>query len=158
MTIEQLGSIGEFVAAIAVLLSLIYVGFQIRQNTAELRQAAFRDVFQSYSNNRRLIFAEADLADLLINAKEKSVSELSEVDRLRLDSFYAEQIWILVQLWAVRLTGSLQFSEASWHATLDVFLNDHDSVVFRDWWERYQSVFPEYFSAEFNHYLRSETS
>jgi len=37
MTIQDLGSIGELVAAIATLLTLIYLAIQIRQNTKQLR-------------------------------------------------------------------------------------------------------------------------
>ena len=33
MTLQDLGNIGEFVAAFGVIASLIYVGFQVRQNT-----------------------------------------------------------------------------------------------------------------------------
>ena len=33
MTLDQLGNIGEFSSAILLFISLIYVGFQIRQNT-----------------------------------------------------------------------------------------------------------------------------
>jgi hypothetical protein len=33
MSLEDLGNIGEFVAAAAVIVSLIYLAMQIRQNT-----------------------------------------------------------------------------------------------------------------------------
>ena len=35
MTLQDLGSIGEFIAAIATLVTLIYLAVQIRQNTAQ---------------------------------------------------------------------------------------------------------------------------
>ena len=38
MTLDDLGNLGEFVAAIGVVVSLIYLGRQIRQNTAHLSQ------------------------------------------------------------------------------------------------------------------------
>jgi len=38
MSLEDLGNIGEFVAAIGVVVSLIYLAVQIRQNTAQIRQ------------------------------------------------------------------------------------------------------------------------
>jgi len=37
MTLQDLGSIGELVGALAVLVSLVYLAFQIRQNTQALR-------------------------------------------------------------------------------------------------------------------------
>jgi hypothetical protein len=38
MSLEDLGNIGEFVAAVGVIISLIYLAVQIRQNTAQMRQ------------------------------------------------------------------------------------------------------------------------
>ena len=38
MTLEQLGNIGEFVAALATLVTLAYLAAQIRQNTAQQRR------------------------------------------------------------------------------------------------------------------------
>jgi hypothetical protein len=38
MTLEDLGNIGEFVAAIAVVVSLVYVAFQIRQSSHQISQ------------------------------------------------------------------------------------------------------------------------
>ena len=42
MTIQDLGSIGEFVAAIATLITLVYLAIQIRHNTRELRRGEER--------------------------------------------------------------------------------------------------------------------
>ena len=38
MTLEDLGNIGEFVAAIAVVVSLVYLAFQIRQGSRQIVQ------------------------------------------------------------------------------------------------------------------------
>ena len=38
MSITELGSLGEFVGAIGVVLTLVYLAHQIRQNTTQLEQ------------------------------------------------------------------------------------------------------------------------
>ena len=38
MTLEDLGNIGEFIAAIAVMVSLVYLAFQIRQGSRQIVQ------------------------------------------------------------------------------------------------------------------------
>lgn len=43
MNWDAIGAIAEVVGVIAVVLSLIYVGFQVRQNTAQLRQDNLRE-------------------------------------------------------------------------------------------------------------------
>ena len=47
MTIQDLGSIGEFVAALATVATLIYLAVQIRQNTRSLRANAYQDTVRS---------------------------------------------------------------------------------------------------------------
>ena len=48
MTLQDLGSIGEFVAAIATLATLVYLALQIRQNTREAQAASRNSVSQSF--------------------------------------------------------------------------------------------------------------
>ena len=42
MALEQLGNLGEFVAAIAVVVSIFYLAVQMRQNTATVEAAAYQ--------------------------------------------------------------------------------------------------------------------
>lgn len=44
MTIEQLGSLGEFIASLATLVTLVYLAVQIRSNTAALRTESRRSL------------------------------------------------------------------------------------------------------------------
>ena len=57
MTIQELGSIGEFVAAIATIATLTYLAVQIRQNTAQARATATQDVLNSHREMIRELFA-----------------------------------------------------------------------------------------------------
>ena len=40
-TLQDLGSLGEFVGAIGVVVSLVYLAQQMRQNTTSVRAASF---------------------------------------------------------------------------------------------------------------------
>ena len=42
MTLEDLGNIGEFLGAIGVIASLVYLAVQIRQNTRSVRSATYQ--------------------------------------------------------------------------------------------------------------------
>ena len=48
MTLQDLGSIGEFVAAVATLATLVYLALQIRQNTREAQATSRSSVSQSF--------------------------------------------------------------------------------------------------------------
>ena len=41
MSLEELGNIGEFVGAVGVVVSLVYLAYQIRQNTGALHSSAY---------------------------------------------------------------------------------------------------------------------
>jgi hypothetical protein len=49
MSIQDWGAIGEIVSAIGVLLTLIYLTTQIRQNTRQLRSEGHRGITDSYN-------------------------------------------------------------------------------------------------------------
>jgi hypothetical protein len=50
MTLEDLGNIGEFVAAVGVIVSLIYLAIQIRRNTGSVRAATFQNVSKAWQD------------------------------------------------------------------------------------------------------------
>ena len=53
-TLDDLGNVGEFIAALGVVISLLYLAFQIRQNTSQINQntkAAQATAFDSSITN-----------------------------------------------------------------------------------------------------------
>ena len=50
MDIMELGAIGELVGGVAVIGSMLYIGFQIRQSTALARASAQREINASFQN------------------------------------------------------------------------------------------------------------
>ncbi len=64
MTIQDLGSIGELVAAIATVATLAYLALQIRQNTTALRYSARQSQAQDYSSFIDLVLANPELTRL----------------------------------------------------------------------------------------------
>lgn len=55
MTIQDLGSVGELVAAIATVATLIYLALQIRQNTTSIRAASRLDVASGWRMHNRMM-------------------------------------------------------------------------------------------------------
>ena len=50
MSLEDLGNIGEFVAAIGVIISLIYLAVQIRQNTSAVATATYESTMTGFND------------------------------------------------------------------------------------------------------------
>jgi hypothetical protein len=64
MNWEAIGAVGEIVGAVAVILTLIYLAAQIRQNTNSVRAAAVDAAITHVSNVRETIFVNADIAEI----------------------------------------------------------------------------------------------
>ena len=64
MTIGQLGSVGEFIAAIATLATLIYLALQIRQTSQLLENAAHRGIQDDADRWRSYMVNNKDVAAL----------------------------------------------------------------------------------------------
>ena len=56
MTIQDLGSIGEFVGGLAVVVTLVYLAIQVRHNTAALRTASRQEIVSGFRAHNRLFF------------------------------------------------------------------------------------------------------
>jgi hypothetical protein len=81
MKLQELGNIGEFVGGVAVIISLIYVAMQIRQNTRSVRASTFQAVADSLSLFTAEIASDAELTR--IYAAGLSDDLLEQIDRQR---------------------------------------------------------------------------
>ena len=76
---QLLGNIGEFVGAILLFVSLIYIGIQIRQNT----RATAAEVYQSRALGAQDYFlhqaADPELADIFLRIEEGGTDEINKL-------------------------------------------------------------------------------
>jgi hypothetical protein len=87
MTIQDLGSIGELLAAIATIATLFYLAMQIRSNTSAVRSAAAQSVHEAFATWYRMLAADAPLA-ALVTSGLRDYSSLSEADKARFISTF----------------------------------------------------------------------
>lgn len=92
MTLQDLGSLGEFVGALVLVASLAYVALQIRQNTRSLRTASFQALMQSSAWENRLMAQDAAVAELYLRGLD-SYDELDSVDQWRFSGLMYNLIW-----------------------------------------------------------------
>ncbi len=55
MSISELGSLGEFIGSIAVLVTLVYLVFQLRQNTLSMRSQPRYFVLEALNADMRQV-------------------------------------------------------------------------------------------------------
>jgi hypothetical protein len=85
-TLQALGSIGEFIGALGVVISLVYLARQMIQNTTSVRAASFNSMVQ---NSIRLLehsFVDSEFAAFLHRA-ETDPSALAPAERVRWDAY-----------------------------------------------------------------------
>ena len=93
MTIFELGALGEFVGAIAVVGTLIYLAVQIRQNTSQIRDNvlslqvnAYQDLINRIADVNKLMISDGEWALIAVKAVENP-TELDSIELSRYMSF-----------------------------------------------------------------------
>lgn len=85
-TIQALGSLGEFVGALAVVTSLIYLARQMIQNTTSVRAASFNSMVQNSIRLLEHAFRDSEFADFLHRA-ESDPDSLTPAEVVRWDAY-----------------------------------------------------------------------
>ena len=149
--LEALGNIGDFIGGIAVVVTLIYLAVQVRQNTLQLRDSMklsriqARDVaFQSFSEFRSKVVSNADVAELYLSGLRDPAC-LEPRDRLRFN-LLAGELFYLLQTSLQRVTdlGGADVDETIRALGIESILRAPGMVK---WWTENRSEFqPEFAS------------
>ena len=91
MTIELLGNVGELLAAVATLATLVYLARQIQQANQIARWEAHRSSVVAYGEVTGRIFEDADTARVFRNGL-LDPDALDEVDRIRLHHVLSQTV------------------------------------------------------------------
>lgn len=138
MTIEQLGNIGEFVAAIATVITLIYLAFQLRQNTRALRATAFQSVVSEMGKNVEPLVNNADLAEIFIKGANHP-ENLSAAERIRVNSLYVATFRRLESVYVQYTLGTMnRDNKQGFEESIIPLLQ---SSYGKTWWKEAKSSF-----------------
>ena len=136
MNWEAIGAVGEVAGAIAVVVTLIYLGIQVRHsrtateaNTRSLdlqTMFAVQSVFGAYND---LIGQSPDLAALVVRG-DAALSDLAPAELLRYDAYQARRMNAVSLAYSVRERGDIP--EDFLGACVVAFLSTHGA---REWWD-----------------------
>ncbi len=82
MSLGDLANLGQIIGAIAVVISLFYVAYQIRQNTNAVRSATAQAVHEHFAKWYHLLAADGDLSQIAANGL-RDYASLSEQEKTR---------------------------------------------------------------------------
>lgn len=160
MNWDAVGAIGEIIGAVGVIVTLAYLGFQIRQNTTQLEQnertaiaAAVSVSATNYRENRRYIYASRDIAGIVLQGMSDPES-LDEIDRYRFRMIIQNTMDALWDLYSQ--TVITDFSPETWRTqgvglVRRVFTTDGGSWF----WMNYRNEYADEFRAEIDRILDS---
>ena len=138
MTFQELGSLGEFIAAIATLITLVYLAFQIQQNTKVSRAQLTKDLFLASRSALLDIAKDEDLARIAAESYVSTVSAKSigatEIDAVRRAEFFNSFFRLFELNFYLERQGLLEEPIAkSYNLVVRLFVKS-DSFV--EWWTR----------------------
>ncbi|HDY81915.1 MAG: hypothetical protein DRQ65_04260 [Gammaproteobacteria bacterium] len=89
MTIEQLGGLGEFIGAMAVVVSLIFIALEIRSNSRSTRLAALQTAMESSQRIIELPARDRDLSRVIRIGS-------NDPDSLTEDEYAQYRYWLIL--------------------------------------------------------------
>jgi hypothetical protein len=134
MTIQQLGSLGEFLAAIATLATLIYLALQIRRNTAIARATGTSEHTAALNQLNYVLSENPELCQIYFDGLAEPAS-LSSQEVPRFDMMIGAYLACLMQTYHLYSEGAL--GEGIWTHQLQQlkWLVRHPG--FKDHWYRW---------------------
>lgn len=114
MSLQDFTNLAEILASVVVIVSLIFVGYQIRQNTNQLQRDEHNSTMAQWSTIRMALVENRDVAEIWRSGLYGE-GELDATDQFRLETLLAEQIWAAYHVWERTKRGILKegtFQEA----------------------------------------------
>lgn len=134
MPLEQWSYAAQIVGTVGVILSLVFVGLQIRQNTATLQRNEHNSTMAQWTVIRMAIAQNRDIAELMSGGLEGAGS-LDAADQLRLEQMLAENAWAAFHIWDRTQRGV--FPKGTFEQTGGVlFANLLRTRRGGDWWQK----------------------
>jgi hypothetical protein len=134
MSPDLLSMLAQVVGTVGVIISLVFVGLQIRQNTGALQRNEHNSTMSQWTVIRMAIVENRDIAELMTGGLQGDL-ELDAADRLRMEHMLAEHAWASFHIWDRTRRGV--FPKGTFEATAGPYL----ATVLRTprggaWWNR----------------------
>lgn len=144
MQTERLRGILDFAGGVAVLIGLIFVGLELRQNTAAVEAASLQNQTDASTDFLLLIAANEDLARIWTDAT-KDPSQLSEIDSQRY-FFIGRSRWLRMQnAYLQWRRGTLTDEDWSFYSGLICDPDATGVILFTNTWGQHREQLTEGF-------------
>lgn len=149
MNWEAVGAIGEVIGAIGVILSLVYLGTQIRHSARQmgehsraLRVAAIDQVAASFSRFRDPLIRDREIAELWLRGT-RDYAGLDEVDKIRAGRLFQELFFAHQNVYSRFVEGAT--TEASWVDQKQAIAANLRNPGIQTWWREARAIYADDF-------------
>lgn len=148
ITFQDIGSLGELIGAIAVVITLIYLGSQIKQNTIAVKASAMQSVFVATSEVWRNWASDFDNTDKFFEIASKS--ERTPAERQFHLAFIMLTIRAQENMYFHMRLGTVDSNSVQLRTRLHAIFT-HPYGIYRNAWE--EGILDDYISSEFREYV-----
>src|SRR3954467_12534916 len=120
MNWDAIVALSQIIAAVGVILSLVFVGLQIKQNTRALQRAEHNSTMEQWTVIRQAIAQNRDIAELMTTGLQGERT-LDAADQLRLEQMLQENAWAAFHIWDRTQRGI--FPKGTFEATAGALLS-----------------------------------
>ncbi len=145
MNWEAIGAVGETLGAIAVLLSLLYLGMQIKQNTRSLKSAAYQAAIASMSDMARATGTDLQTARVVRIFLQEDMADLSEDEFMMATSYLTGLFRNFENFYYQHETGAME--DHLWVGMRNSMVGYHHMPNVRSWWDQRKSIYSPQFVA-----------
>jgi len=142
MSLNDLANLGQIIGALTVVISLIYVAFQIRQNTAAIRSATAQSVHEHFAGWYNAFACDGSLSQIAINGL-KDYGSLSETEKARFVALFMAFLSYGQNAFLKRRQGLL--SPSLWNGREQVLMNLIGAPGGKGLWKERAYLFGEEF-------------
>ena len=138
-SLSDWAAIAEIVGSIAVVISLLFVGYSIQRNTSELQTVQANDLYDALREIEIQVLTDPEISRIVMAAYQGQQDELSPLDRWRLDQYNAQTLSIWEQAQLANQNGTI--SKEEYEGWREYFLIIARQSIGRSGWERIKSWF-----------------
>ena len=142
MSLEDLGNIGELVAAIGVIASLVYLAVQIQQNTRSVRAATHHSLARSASETQN-VFAQSNAMARIFHTAAREPDRLTGEESVQFDAMVRSLFMWYEDLFFQRRDSMV--AEEVWEARRRSLLDHLKHPGVASWWGRHSELFARSF-------------
>ena len=149
MNWEAIGALSEFVGAVAVVITLVYLAIQIRQNTRAIRLDTGHDITEEYRDIFALMAENKELAELVHRAAHDPDS-ISGTDKVQYYALNSNFIRALENAYFQHNENALDRKQ--WSGMRRMLKDYAQLPAFREYWPNRK----HWFSNEFQEFMESD--